>query len=689
MSAPKYTNRLVDETSPYLLQHAHNPVKWHPWDATALKAAREEDKPILLSVGYSACHWCHVMERESFENEEIAALMNALFIPVKVDREERPDIDEIYMNAVQMLTGSGGWPMTVFLTPSLKPFWGGTYFPPDDRWGHPGFRSILTEISRVYREERDKVEGSAKELTARIQNLARVPKSDKPLNREPIHGAMREFAARFDSKEGGFSKAPKFPPSGALSMLLRYYNSHRDPEALTMAELTLSKMATGGIYDQLGGGFHRYATDDRWLVPHFEKMLYDNALLVPVYLDAFQLTGKEVYATTARETLDWVLREMQSDAGGYYSSLDADSEGEEGRFYVWSKQEIDKLLGSNANLFSRAYDVTAAGNWEGKTILNLHCAIAELEKKEGFETGVLSAQLALARHKLLEARNGRLRPGLDDKVLTSWNGLMIRAMTQGYRVLGDNQFLVSARKAALFLRDQLYEHGRLLATWRNGTAKHKAYLDDYAFLLGGLVELYASDFDLAWLEWANNLADSLAELFWDHDAGGFFFTGSDHETLIARSKTGYDGALPSGNGMAAFYLSALSIYNGSSKHAQLALDTLHTFETQLVHSPSSFTQMIAALDFYLADKYELAIVGSRVGAHEALDRLWQIYTPHTTIVLLDTDSESVPDKVPLLAGKTPGPVPSQPRFYLCQNYACREPTDDLNRVETALRDELI
>ena len=688
MSDPKHTNRLVDETSPYLLQHAHNPVAWYPWGEEALATARKEDKPILLSVGYAACHWCHVMERESFENEEIAALMNELFVPVKVDREERPEIDEIYMNAVQMMTGSGGWPMTVFLTPSLKPFWGGTYFPPDDRWGRPGFRTVLTDIARVYREERDKVEDSAEALTERIQSLARVPKSGELLDREPIRAVARELGARFDSREGGFSQAPKFPPSGALSLLLSYYDEHRDPDTLAMAELTLSKMAGGGMYDQLGGGFHRYATDDRWLVPHFEKMLYDNALLVPVYLDAFRITGKEVYATTARETLDWVLREMQSEEGGYYSTLDADSEGEEGKFYVWSKQEIDELLGSDAELFSRAYDVTASGNWEGKNILNLPRPLTELAEKEGIEPEALSEQLAPARQTLLETRNERVWPGLDDKVLTSWNGLMIRAMTRGFRVLGESRFLDSARKAARFVSDRLYEDGRLAATWRNGRAKHKGYLDDYAFLLGGLVELYASDFDITWLEWANDLADALRELFWDDGAGGFFFTGADHETLITRSKTGYDGALPSGNGMAATYLFALSVYTGSPEQTRLARDTLRAFQAQFVRSPSGFTQMIAALDFYLADKRELAIVGSQKGASEALSRLWRLYTAHTTIALLDTDSErseSVAEKVPLLAGKTPGEDPTRPRFYLCRDYACQAPTDDLDGVVTELR----
>ncbi|HEY7818278.1 MAG TPA: thioredoxin domain-containing protein, partial [Vicinamibacteria bacterium] len=414
-------NRLAGETSPYLLQHARNPVDWYPWGEEALEKARREDKPILLSVGYSACHWCHVMERESFENEEIAALMNERFVSIKVDREERPDVDEIYMSAVQMMTGSGGWPLTVFLTPELEPFYGGTYFPPEDRWGRPGFATVLREIARVYREDRPRVNETSRALTERIQSLADVPASREILTRSLIQKAARELALRFDAQQGGFSSAPKFPPSGALSLLLRYHAASRDPDALAMVELTLDKMAAGGMYDHLGGGFHRYSTDASWLVPHFEKMLYDNALLSRVYLEAYQVTRKEDYARVARETLSWVLREMQGPEGGYSSTQDADSEGVEGKFYVWSEEELRRLLGASADPFNATYDVSASGNWEGVNILHRPSGFSSADPQ-------LEAALAEARAVLHREREKRVRPGLDDKVLTSWNGLMILAM---------------------------------------------------------------------------------------------------------------------------------------------------------------------------------------------------------------------------------------------------------------------
>ena len=674
MSAPENTNRLIDETSPYLLEHAHNPVAWFPWGEEALEKSRDEDKPILLSVGYSACHWCHVMERESFENDEIAALMNEHFIPVKVDREERPDIDEIYMNAVQMMTGSGGWPLTVFLTPLLKPFYGGTYFPPDDRWGRPGFKAVLTELARVYEQERGRIQEASEALTERLQTLSSTTRSAEILTHAVIGRAARELAARFDAREGGFSAAPKFPPSGSLSLLLRHYRTSRDPDDLQMVELTLDKMAAGGMYDQLGGGFHRYSTDKRWLVPHFEKMLYDNALLVPVYLEAHQVTGKSEYRRIAHECLEWVLREMQDDTGGYYSTQDADSEGVEGKFYVWSKDEVSELLGDDVQQFCEAYDVTDDGNWEGNNILHLPEALS-----------TWSAKLDTARGQLLAARDQRIHPGLDDKVLTSWNALMVIAMARGYRVLGDARFLDSARRAVGFIESTLYDGERLLATYRNGRARLNAYLDDYAFLLGGYVELFESDFDTRWLEQATRLATALKSLFLDEHAAGFYFTGKDHEALIARTKTGSDGAIPSGNAMAATYLLKLAEYTGERGLETLAVDTLHTFQTQMERSPSGFAQMLAALDFYLSEKRELVVVG-RADAEtvrSAVSRLWAIYAPNVSIALLDTAGDP-PDGIPLFEGKAPGDAPDVPRLYLCENYACQAPTDDVNSVISTL-----
>jgi uncharacterized protein YyaL (SSP411 family) len=675
-------NRLAGETSPYLLQHAKNPVDWYPWGEEALERSRREDKPILLSIGYSACHWCHVMERESFENDEIAALMNESFVSIKVDREERPDLDEIYMSAVQMMTGSGGWPLTVFLTPELEPFYGGTYFPPEDRWGRPGFSTVLREIARVFREDRPRVMETGKALTERIQSLALVPSSRELMNRSLLQQAARELALRFDSREGGFSSAPKFPPSGAISLLLRYHKASRDPDALAMVELTLDKMAAGGMYDHLGGGFHRYSTDASWLVPHFEKMLYDNALLARAYLEAYQVTRKDDYARVARETLEWVLREMQGGEGGYYSTQDADSDGVEGKFYVWSKEEVRRLLGDRADAFCRTYDVRGEGNWEGENILH---------RPAGYSTNdsTLEGSLREARGLLLREREKRVHPGLDDKILTSWNGLMIIAMSRGYRVLGDDEFLDSARKAARFIEERMEERGRLLATYRTGRARLKAYLDDYAFLLGGYVELFESDFDVHWLERASGLAAKLSELFRDESGSGFFFTGSDHETLISRTKSGYDGAIPSGNAMAATYLLKLSEYTGSRDQASLAAETLRAFHAQMERSPSAFAQMLSALDHYLGPKRELVVVGRRdaEGTRKALRRLWDRYAPDLALAFLDSgspDADRLREKASLLEGKTAGSDPDRARFYLCESYTCQAPTDELDEILAAL-----
>jgi len=675
VSASGKTNRLIDETSPYLLQHARNPVAWYPWGEEALQKARDEDKPLMLSVGYSACHWCHVMERESFESEVIAALLNEHFVSIKVDREERPDIGEIYMNAVQMMTGSGGWPLTVFLTPALEPFYGGTYFPPDDRWGRPGFKTLLSELARVFAEERSKIQETSNALTERLQTLSFTPKTSGILTRRVLSLAARELAARFDAREGGFSPAPKFPPHGGLSLLLRHHRTSKDAKELAMVELTLDKMAAGGMYDHLGGGFHRYSTDERWLVPHFEKMLYDNALLAPVYLDAYRVTGNAAYARVAKETLEWVLREMQGDEGGYYSTQDADSEGEEGKFYVWSHAELRALLGEAFEGFAKTYDVAPSGNWEGKTILNLPGGLHSFD--EGLES---------SRQKLLKTRGARVHPALDDKILTSWNGLMVVAMARAYRVLGDDRFLDSARRAARFIESNLYEGSRLLATYRSGRAQHKAYLDDHAFFLAGYVELFECDFDPGWLERARQIVDAMRTLFVDEDQGGFYFTGSDHEPLITRTKTGFDGAIPSGNGIAATYLLKLAEYTGARDIELLAVNSLHAFQAQMEQSPGGFAQMLAAVDFYLSEKREIVVVGPRDAdaTAEALLDLWGVYAPNVSIAL--TDPERRPEiDLPLFEGKTAGPNPDAPRFYVCESYSCRAPTDDVRQVISTLK----
>ena len=691
MDDPRPGNRLVDETSPYLLQHAHNPVDWRPWGPEALEAARRDDKPILLSIGYAACHWCHVMERESFEDEEIAAQMNDGFICIKVDREERPDLDDIYMTAVQMMTGHGGWPLTVFLTPDLKPFFGGTYFPPDDRVGMPGFRRVLDAARQSYEQERGPVEAASNDIVEHIEaNARRAGKSAslEILSAELINAAVVQYRHRFEPVFGGFSPAPKFPHPMALNLLLRYVRHHRDAEVLDMVTLSLDRMAYGGMYDQLGGGFHRYSTDDRWLVPHFEKMLYDNALLATAYLDAVQLTGHQEYRRIATETLDWAINDMQSPAGGYYSTLDADSEGEEGKFYVWTLDEVKGLLGEQAGVFCTVYEVTAGGNWEGNNILNLAKPAAEFFEELGIEPEALESSLAASRSVLLQAREQRIHPDLDDKILADWNGLMIAAMARGYRVLGEARFLESAQRAARFALDTMVVDGRLLHSHRSGRSHLLAYVDDHANLLWGLIELFEATFELDWLRQARQLADRMVELFWDDDAGGFFFTGTDHEELIARMKPGHDGATPSGNAVAANALLRLQSLTGEESYGQRAADVMHAFYDQMKAAPSGFAHMIAAVDYYLREPREIALIGERDCAEidGALQALWQQFRPHDLIIAFDPSSEGAEEAaaaVPLLAGKEV--VDGRPTFYLCENYACQAPTNDVDEVIAARR----
>ena len=680
------SNRLAQETSPYLLQHAHNPVNWHPWDSESLKAARLEDKPILLSIGYAACHWCHVMERESFEDEEIARQMNDGFICIKVDREERPDLDDIYMTAVQMMTGHGGWPLTVFLTPDLKPFFGGTYFPPDDRAGMPGFRRVLKSVRQSYEQERGPIEAASNDIVEHIEkNVQRAGKSVslEILSADLVKTAIIHYRHRFEPLFGGFSGAPKFPHPMTISLLLRHVWHHGDGEVLHMATLSLDRMAYGGMYDQLGGGFHRYSTDDRWLVPHFEKMLYDNALLAITYLEAVQLTGHEEYRRVATETLDWVVRDMQSPTGGYYSTLDADSEGEEGKFYVWEFEEIEALLGEQADAFCTVYNVTTSGNWESTNILNLAKPAAEFFDDLGVEPETLESSLNASRSLLLQARDRRIHPGLDDKILTDWNGLMIAAMAKGYRVLGDKRFLESAQQAADFAVGKMVVDGRLLHSHRDNQSHLLAYIDDYANLVWGLVELFEVTFELKWLRQARILADQMIDLFWDDDSGCFFFVGADHEQLIARMKPGHDGATPSGNAVAANTLLRLQAITGEESYGQCGSNVLHAFQDQMKAAPSGFAHMITGIDYYLRAQREIVLMGDSEspGVSDTLRSLWRQFRPHDLILAFDPRTEDVVDaaaEIPLLAGKKI--VDEQPTFYLCENYTCQEPTHDVDKV---------
>jgi uncharacterized protein YyaL (SSP411 family) len=688
--ASRKTNRLVHETSPYLRQHARNPVDWYPWGPEALEAAKKLDRPIFLSIGYSACHWCHVMEHESFEDEAIAAVMNAHFICIKVDREERPDLDQIYMNAVQLMTRRGGWPMSVFLTPDLKPFFGGTYWPPQSRMGMPGFHEILLKVHEAWVSRRSELNHSAEELTAAVRQIAAASGERSSLDESLLKRAMQRMVSMADRRHGGFGGAPKFPHSMDLRLLLRCHRRFGDPDALAVSRLTLDKMASGGIYDHLGGGFHRYSTDERWLAPHFEKMLYDNALLVPAYLEAFQTTGEADYARVVRETLDYVLREMTQPAGGFYSTQDADSEGEEGKFFVWSEDEIDKLFGpEDARLFNYCYDVTPDGNWEEKNILNRPKSHAQAAKVLGVDEAKLSELLTRCRQKLFQVRSKRVAPGRDDKVLVSWNGMMISAMAFGAQVLGDERYAKAARDAADFLlRTMRTREGALLHSFKDGQARFNAYLDDYAWLIDGLIDLYQATFEPRYLDDAVALAGKMIALFHDDKDHGFFYTSSDHEALIARNKEAQDGSTPSGNSMAACALLRLSRLCGRSDFEKIAVSTLEFVSSILAQSPTAASQALLALDFLLGPAHEVAIVdGTRMTeSDEVLAALHRRFLPNKIVVRKTAalTDESLPATLtPLLKGKVSRA--GNATIYLCDHGTCGLPVVGVKGLEEALK----
>lgn len=666
-------NRLARESSPYLLQHANNPVDWFPWGPEAHDKAKREDKPIFLSIGYSACHWCHVMEHESFENEALARQMNEGFVCIKVDREERPDLDQIYMNAVQMMTGRGGWPMSVFLTPDLKPFYGGTYWPPSGRMGMPGFDQVLSAVNDAWRNRRTQVDEQAGDLTAELERVASQAHAPGELSLEPLKRAETMLERIFDHRNGGFGGAPKFPHPMDLRVLLRRWRRERRDETLGLVTLTLDKMAAGGMYDQLGGGFHRYSVDERWLVPHFEKMLYDNALLAQSYVEAYQATGNADYARIARETCDYVLREMTDAAGGFYSTQDADSEGEEGKFYVWAPAEIETVLGAEAaKTFCYVYDVSDGGNFEGHNILNLPKTIEQCAKILGRESAELATELAASRTKLLGVRNARIWPGLDDKVLVSWNGLMIDALAQAAGPLDELRYLEAATKAAEFVwREMRRDDGRLLHSWRQGQAKFDAYLDDYASLANAFVSLYEAGFDERWIERAAALADVVLKEFSDPTQGGFFYTAADHEALITRQKDSQDSSVPSGNALAATMLVRLGKLCGRSDYLEAARTTLASFTSLMERHPTAAGQMLIALDFLLGPTPELVLLGGDEQATaDVLSALRRRYLPNRVLARRPSVQQSAAlDE--LFAGKTSSA--SDPTLYVCENFACQEP----------------
>jgi uncharacterized protein len=655
-------NRLANESSPYLLQHRDNPVDWYPWGDEALGRARELDRPLLVSIGYSACHWCHVMAHESFEDPQVAALMNERFVCVKVDREERPDVDAMCMEAVQAMTGQGGWPLNAFLTPELVPFYAGTYFPPEGRHGLPGWPMVLDAIAEEWQQRRDEIRTHGIEILRSLGASAQLAPSSEPITEDVVAQAVAGIAAHYDHRNGGFGDAPKFPQASAIEFLLARGEREMSLDAL-------EAMARGGIYDQIGGGFARYSVDAGWTVPHFEKMLYDNALLARAYLHGWQVSGNELFRRVCRETLDWALREMRGPEGGFCAALDADSEGVEGKFYVWTLAELREVLGPSLAEEAIAYfGVSERGNFEpGLNVLEAR--------------GGEPASLSEIRRRLLEARSRRVRPGLDDKRLTAWNALMISALAEAGAVLEEPRYIDAAVACASFVLAELRDgEGRLLRTWKSGTARIDAYLEDYAFLLEAMITLYESTFESRWYAEAVRLADALIDRFEDRERGGFFTTADDDHELPVRRKDLEDSPIPSGNSAAALALLRLALLSGEGRYERPALGVLRLLFALAVRHPLAFAHLLLAADFYVSPVREVAIVGPSEEATRLLRVVREELRPH--LVLAAAEGEEAPDGVPLLEGR--GPVDGHAAAYVCENFICQSPVTSPEDLAEAL-----
>lgn len=667
-------NRLANETSPYLLQHKDNPVDWYAWGEEAFEAARAEKKPIFLSIGYSACHWCHVMEHESFEDEETAALMNANFINVKVDREERPDVDSIYMAAVQAMTGRGGWPMSIFMTPDAEPFYAGTYFPPDDHHGMPGFQKLLTSLADAYANRKGEVLATSNQVLGQLQAQNRVRTSPDPLTRDILREGYSSLAATFDAENGGFGAAPKFPQPLVYEYLLRVWAATGERHALEMVKTTLVRMARGGMYDQLGGGFHRYSVDGVWLAPHFEKMLYDNALLVPLYLHAWQATGDPFFRGVAEDILRYVEREMLHPEGGFYSAQDADSEGVEGKFFTWSALEIAEILGRDLAKVAVAYwGISENGNFEGKNILWAPRTDEEVASELGIPLDELCERIGGAKKKLFEARERRVKPGLDDKILTSWNALMQRAFADAGAILANDHYTEVARKNADFLLGELVQDERVLRTWKDGAAKLNGYLEDYSLQVDSLISLYEATFEDRWLTEARRLADRMIELFWDEQESVFYDTGSDHEELLVRPRDVFDNAQPCGGSAAAAGLLRLAVLTGESDYERYAASSLRTVRDLMARAPSGVGNWLAALDWYTSSPKEVILFGPRKdpATRDLLATVHGRYIPNKVVA---GAPEAMPAPVsPLLAERDL--IGGRPTAYVCEDYSCSLPVN--------------
>ncbi len=678
----QHVNKLIHETSPYLLQHAHNPVNWYPWGNEALKKAKDENKPILVSIGYAACHWCHVMERESFEDEGTARLMNENFVNIKIDREERPDLDHIYMDAVQMMTGSGGWPLNVFLTPETKPFYGGTYFPPVRAFNRQSWEETLQGVMKAFNERRNEVDDQAEKLTAHLLQsssfgIQKGGSTQEIFSDENLKETFEILWSNSDKDGGGFGRAPKFPQTFSIGYLLRYYHFFQNDSAHTHALLSLDKMIEGGIYDQVGGGFARYATDDEWLVPHFEKMLYDNALLISVLSEAYQLTKKERYRSVINETMQFVKRELLHPQYGFYSALDADSEGEEGKFYVWSRQEVEKLLGNDAVIFCKYFDITEKGNWEEKNILHVKKPSEQFAADNNISFERLSEILERGKAKLLEKRNERPRPLLDDKVILGWNALMNTACSKAFAATGEETYKELAIANMTFLLEKFASHKQdeFYHTWKNDHAKFPAFLDDYAFLIQALIHLQEVTGDVGWLNRAKTITESVIENFGDPGSGFFFYTRADQDDIIVRKKEIYDGAVPSGNAVMAIVLYQLSIYFDKPEWRQRSSEMLVSLGQAVIRYPTSFGCWNSLLLEMAIGTVELAVIGRRF--NKLHKELMAEFIPNKVVMASSIENE----QFALLAGK---PATEITQIYVCKNFSCLKPVTSVAEIITYL-----
>jgi len=688
-------NRLAKEKSPYLLQHAQNPVDWFPWGKEAFEVAKNKDKPIFLSIGYATCHWCHVMAHESFEDETIASMMNQAFVNIKVDREERPDIDNTYMTVCQMLTGSGGWPLTIIMTPEKKPFYAATYIPKSGRYGRPGMRELIPRIEGLWNEEREKIYNSAEEITEAFRKSNRN-ESGEALSEQILAKAYKQYSDTYDQSKGGFGSAPKFPSPHNLMLLLRYWKFSGNEHALEMATHTLTMMRRGGIFDQVGLGFHRYSTDSDWLLPHFEKMLYDQAMLAMAYTEAWQATREPLFKQTAEEILEYVLRDLKDEKGAFYSAEDADSEGEEGKFYVWTIDEIRNLLPSGqAELAIEVFNMTEEGNYReeasgrpvGKNIPHLNKTMAELAEERNMSPEKLENALEEIRRQLFQAREKRPRPLLDDKILNDWNGLMIAALAMAGRAFGNEQYIKEAEEALSFINEKMNRReGGLLHRYRDGEAAIQAHADDYAFLIFGLLELYESTFHIPHLQQAIDLNRLFIKQFWDEESGGFWFTSDEAEVLLGRKKEIYDGALPSGNSIAALNLVKLGRITANTDWEEKADRIFRLFSEQVQQAPSGFSQLLQAFYFAISNSYEIVLAAEKRDEtlQEMISRLNQEFIPNKVVILNEPDDNLISNLAPYTSEQTL--KDGITTVYVCQDYSCKQPVHSSDEMMKLLRD---